>query len=297
MPRDHDQPCFFKYMSVDTALKVIEGRSLRWSNPLKFNDPFDHQIGFSFDFSGEQLGRRILEEFERIVFGGKEEFKQPTMFSALAMQLQSIKDRLPKDEVMRKFKDATNKIAGNFDTFINKLHHTIHEHLTHSRVLCVSEHHDNVVMWSHYANKHQGVVLQLECVDEIDNTLLAARKVIYSRELPRFPSLDSYVRHLTGEEPLGIAELSLEMAFTKHEDWSYEKEWRVHMPLLNEPPGDGFSIYTEDPRVFGAVYLGCRISNGDADQVIDAVHKHIPNAKIYRGRKNARSFELSFDEV
>jgi hypothetical protein len=284
-------------MSVDTALKVIEGRSLRWSSPLKFNDPFDHQIGFSFNFSGEQLGSRIFEEFERIVFSGKQEFKQPTLFSILAMQLQLIKDRLPKDEVMREIKDATNKTAGNFDTFINKLHNTIHAYLTHSRVLCVSEQHDNVVMWSHYADQHQGVVLQLECVDEIDNTLLAARKVKYSRELPCFPSLDSYVRHLTGEEPLDMAKLSLEIAFTKHEDWSYEKEWRVHMPLLNEPPGDGLSIYTEDPRIFGAVYLGCRISDGDAEKVINAVRKHISSAKIYRGSKSARSFELSFDEV
>ena len=284
-------------MSVETALRVISSRSMRWSSPLKFNDPFDHQIGFSYDFNGEQFGQKLLEEMEQIVFGGKTEFKQPTLLSNLAMKLGSIKDRLPKEKIINAFTTTTNKMADNLDDHLRKINNSIIEVLTHSRVLCVSECHDNVVMWSHYGDKHQGVVLQLQCIDEIDNTLLAARKVEYSLELPRFPPLESYLQHLTGEEPMDFAQLSWELAFTKHKDWSYEKEWRVHIPLLDEPPGDGYSIYIENPRVFGAVYLGCLISDDNADKVIEAVREHIPAATIYRGRKSTRSFNLSFDEV
>ena len=253
MSRAHNRSHFFKYMSVETALKAILSHSLRWSSPLKFNDPFDHQIGFSFDFTGEQIGKRLFEEMEQIVFGGKTGFKNPTLFTMLAMRLHSIKDRLPRDEVLKDFSEASAEIAENLDAHINKLHVAIQEHLTHSRVLCVAEQHDNVVMWSHYGDQHRGVVLQLRCVDEIDNTLLTARKVNYSRAYPGFPSLENYVRHLTGEEPLDIAKLSWDIAFTKHEDWSYEKEWRVHIPLLDERPGDGYSIDEENPRVFGDV--------------------------------------------
>lgn len=284
-------------MSVETALKVISSRAMRWSSPLKFNDPFDHQIGFSFDLNAEQFGQKLFEKMEQIVFGEEPEFKEPTLISTLAMGLRSIKDRIPKDEFTNDLTAATSKIAGNLDDHLNTLTSMIIEQSIHSRVLCVSECHDNVVMWSHYGDQHQGVVLQLQCIDEIDNTLLAARKVEYSHELPRFPSLDSYIQHLFGEEPMDIAELSEKVAFTKHKDWSYEKEWRVHIPLLYEPPGDGHSIYIEDPRVFGAVYLGCLISDENAGQVIEAVREHIPAAKIYRGSKSTQSFNLSFDEV
>lgn len=284
-------------MSVETALKVISSRTMRWSSPLKFNDPFDHQIGFSFDFNGEQFGQKLLEEMEQIIFGGKTEFRQPTLLSKLAMRLSLLKDRLPKEKVISELIATTNKIAGSLDDHKNKINNSIIEILTHSRVLCVSECHDNVVMWSHYGDKHKGVVLQLQCIDEIDNILLAARKVEYSLEFPRFPPLESYLQHLTGEEPIDFAPLSWKIAFTKHKDWYYEKEWRVHIPLLDELPGDGYSMYTEDPRVFGAVYLGCRILDDDADQVIEAVREYIPAARIYRGKISTQSFNLSFDEV
>ncbi len=284
-------------MSVETALRVISSRTMRWSSPLKFNDPFDHQIGFSFDFNGEQFGQKLLEEMERIVLGGKTEFKQPTLLSQLAMRLSSYKDRLSKEMFINEFTPTIKKIAGNLDDHKDNINKGIIEQLTHSRVLCVSECHDNVVMWSHYADLHQGVVLQLQCIDEIDNTLLAARKVEYSLELPSFPSLEIYLKHLTGEEPIDFAPLSWKIAFTKHKDWSYEKEWRVHIPLLDEPPGDGYSMYTEDPKVFGAVYLGCRISDDDADRVIEAVREYLPAATIYRGKKSKQSFSLSFDEI
>lgn len=284
-------------MSVEMALKVISSRTMRWSSPLKFNDPFDHQIGFSFDLNAEQFGQKLFEKMEQIVFGEEPEFKEPTLLSTLVMRLRSIKDRIPKDEFTNNLTAATSEVAGNLDNHLNVLTGMIIEQSLHSRVLCVSECHDNIVMWSHYGDQHQGVVLQLQCIDEIDNTLLVARKVKYSHELPRFPSLDSYIQHLFGEEPMDIAELSKKVIFTKHKDWSYEKEWRVHIPLLDEPPGDGYSTFIENPRVFGAVYLGCRISDDDAGQIIEAVREYIPAAIIYRGRKSTQSFDLSFVEI
>jgi hypothetical protein len=295
--RAHDRSHFYKYMSHETAMKVISSQSMRWSSPLKFNDPFDHQIGFFFPFTGEEIGGALIKEMDRIVFGGKVSFKEPTMLSALAMKLHTEKDRLPKDEIMKDFAGVAEEMAGDMSTLVDWLHTAVQQHLTHSRVLCVTERSDNVVMWSHYADEHRGVVLQLRCIDEIDNTLLAARKVKYSRQFPSFPSIESYVRHLTGEEPLDLSKLSWEIAFTKHEEWSYEKEWRVHIPLLREPPGNGYSLFKEDPRVFDKVYLGCRMLDSDAAQVIAVAKEHIPHAKILRGKKSSTSFSLEFWEV
>lgn len=295
--RTHDRSHFYKYTSADTALRVVSSHSLRWSSPIKFNDPFDHQIGFSFAFSGEELGEALNEEMEKIVFGGKTSFRQPSLFSLLAMKLSAAKDRLPREAVMADFAEASREVAGNLDGHIRKLHDEVQRHLTHSRVLCVTEKHDNVVMWSHYADEHRGVVFELRCIGEIDNTLLAARKVRYSKNFPSFPSLARYVRHLTGEEPLDLVRLSWDIAYTKHEDWSYENEWRVHMPLLQEPPGEGFSLLSEHPQVFGNVYLGCRMEETERTRIIAAVRKHLPHSKLLVGKKSTSSFSLEFEEL
>lgn len=295
--RTHDRSHFYKYTSADTALRVISGHSLRWSSPLKFNDPFDHQIGFSFSFGGEELGEALHDEMEKIVFGGKTSFRQPTRFSLLAMKLSAAKDRLLRKTVMADIAGACREVSGNLDGQIRKLHEAVQRHLTHSRVLCVTEKHDNVVMWSHYADEHRGVVFELKCIDEIDNALLTARKVSYSKSLPSFPSLASYVRHLTGEEPLDLVRLCWDIAYTKHEDWSYENEWRVHMALRQEPPGDGYSLLRENPHVFGNVYLGCRMEETERGRIIAAVRQHLPHSKLFVGTKSSSSFSLEFEEL
>ena len=297
MARHHNKNHFYKYLSGETALKVIVNRSLRWSTPLKFNDPFDHQIGFSFGFGGIEFGQAIYREMEQIVFGGKSKFQEPSLLTQLALRLQGVASSLPKDKFRKEFGEATREIADNFHHYVAELHSAIQQFLTHSRVFCVSESKDNVVMWSHYAEEHHGVVLKLRCIDELDNTLLAARRVNYSRQFPPFPSLEQFVRHLTGEEPLDIPALSWNMAFTKHSDWAYEKEWRVHMPLIYEPPGDGYTFIEEHPSVFDAVYLGCRMIDEDRERILEAVKSHIPHAQVFQAKRSDTSFDLDFAVV
>ena len=103
--------------------------------------------------------------------------------------------------------------------------------------------------------------------------------------------------HLTGERPIDMAELIWKIAYTKHADWSYEREWRLHRPLVDQPAGDGYSIVSEDDRVFEAVYLGCRMPEEHVAEMTALVRRHLPDTRIFCGRKDTRSFSLVFEEV
>ena len=67
--RRHERESFFKYMSVDTARKVLSSRALRWSSPLLFNDPFDLPRELSFGITPEELmqacGKRMTDLLEQ----------------------------------------------------------------------------------------------------------------------------------------------------------------------------------------------------------------------------------------
>jgi hypothetical protein len=152
-------------------------------------------------------------------------------------------------------------------------------------------------MWSHYAEEHRGVVFKLRCDDQLDNTLLAARKVHYTDRFLNFPNAETYTKHLTGEEPFDLLPLIWQIAFTKHADWSYEREWRVHIPLLHEPAGDGYTIYKENPRVFEAIYLGCRMPHEDVTRVVNSVRQYLPNTRVFQGERSNRSFSLEFKDL
>lgn len=293
--RAHDRRHFFKYASFETAVRVIESGSFRWSSPTKFNDPFDHQAGFVLNFSPEAFSQSLTDSIERVIFSDIEMSITPTSrFSALLLKLRQIRHKLPRSETLRDLHKSSAESTALLHDSIGQLNTAVQEHLCHSRVFCVSEKFDNVVMWSHYADEHKGVVFKLRCIDELDNTLLAAKKVKYTDAFLPFPDADAYARHLTGEQPLDFASLIFNIAYTKHVDWSYEEEWRVHIPLLDEPPGDGYSIYPENPRIFEAIYLGCRMDTKDINRILGMARQWLPWTEIFIGSKSATSFALSF---
>lgn len=296
--RLHDQNHFFKYASFKTAIRIIQGHSFQWSSPVKFNDPFDHQAGFVLDIDEAEFASLLTASIERIIFTDINLGEGPSpVFTNLLLMLRTMRDRLPRQDILTEIYQTSLTVAQNIKDGVDTFNSAVHSHLCHSRVFCVSEQHDNIVMWSHYADEHRGVVFKLRCIDAIDNRLLAARQVTYTDSFLSFPSANQYARHLTGEQPIDMVALSWNAAFTKHLDWSYEKEWRVHIPLLNEPEGDGYAIYDEDPQIFEAVYLGCRMAKEQIQTVVKAIQTYLPKTEIYLAERSKKSFTLSFQKV
>jgi hypothetical protein len=295
----HDRSHFFKYATFETARRVIESKSFRWSSPVKFNDPFDHQSGFVLKFQPEEFARLLFESTERLIFSQTIPALTPdSLLSQMILALRTLRERLPRAKFLEQMRKGCDETARRICAEgIPELNAEVQAVLCHSRVFCVSELHDNVVMWSHYADEHRGVVFKLRCLDQIDNALLAARKVNYTQSFLAFPDAEKYVRHLTGEERFDYAPLCMNIAFAKHADWAYEREWRVHLQLVGELPGDGHSIYKEDPRVFEEIYLGCRMEEGEVDEMVGFVRQHLPTMKVFQARKSATAFSLEFRET
>jgi len=296
--RLHDRSHFFKYASFETAKLVIKSHRFRWSAPTTFNDPFDHQSRLVPNFTLEEFGERLIEASERIVFSEVVPNITPTPLSEMLMSVRLHRGRHSREGMINMIRKGSMESAARlFDGSFDDLHSQVQNILCHSRVFCVSEVHDNVVMWSHYADQHRGVVFKLRCIDDLDNCLLAARKVIYSPDFPAFVNADEYARHLSGEQPFDWVPMIKNIAYTKHTDWSYEREWRTHYQLLNQPAGDGYSFFKEDPKVFEAVYLGCRMEAQQVTAMCDLIRQRLPGTKIFRGSKSTRQFILSFSEI
>lgn len=87
----------------------------------------------------------------------------------------------------------------------------------------------NILMWSHYANSHQGIVLGIE-LNENDISTSLVEKVEYKNNLPlvdieylkRIFSVINIFSLPNSEWKQFYQYLSL-----KTLDWSYEKEWRI----------------------------------------------------------------------
>lgn len=52
---------FFKYAPPETAIAVLKTKTIRYSSPLRFNDPFDVQSGLHFDFDLGTFQEKVLD--------------------------------------------------------------------------------------------------------------------------------------------------------------------------------------------------------------------------------------------
>ena len=180
--RAHDKSHFFKFASIDSAIKIINSKSFIWSSPIKFNDPFDTQTGFTLNYDETTFAKMLCESALRVIYSDIQiEATNPTKFAQMLILMRSIRSKVPKAKLTADLYLSAIKSAKILADNINVFNTIILEHLLHSRVFCVTEDVSNVVMWSHYAEQHQGIAFRLGCNDKVDNTLLGAKKINYTK--------------------------------------------------------------------------------------------------------------------
>jgi hypothetical protein len=120
-------------------------------------------------------------------------------------------------------------------------------------VLCLSEHRDHILLWSHYADSHRGVCFGFSVADD---PLFAQEiaKVAYENNYPRYDYFDQ------ASQDAG------RIAFaTKSPQWSYEAEWRI----IRVHTGPG--AYQFAPGTLRDVILGSEISKSDRQSIEEYV--------------------------
>jgi hypothetical protein len=105
-------------------------------------------------------------------------------------------------------------------------------------------------MWAHYADEYKGV-----CIEYDEDSIFKAERtylmpVVYSKHLENY-----YVGKTNVEAYTFVTGL------LKHEDWSYEKEWRL-VKLLTSPKTIDEERYTYNAKI-NAIYFGVDMPERD----------------------------------
>ena len=88
---------------------------------------------------------------------------------------------------------------------------------------------DNVLMWSHYADNHAGIVLKLKVAETEaeDDPLWLAEKVTYTDKAIPLMTEEEALNAILGIKKYDDRDLSRQLTCTKFDVWEYEKEWRI----------------------------------------------------------------------
>jgi hypothetical protein len=289
----HDREFFYKYMPADTAKIVLRNSTLRWSSPTLFNDPFDVQFDLHVEYNRQRVAERAMQA---IVDGymGRDPINPR---NALGNLLQFMRDRIPgltERELRERLGPGFFEGMDRAERLIPETHEQFRAVVADLKLLCLTEVYDNILMWAHYGKEHTGAVLELKCVERLDSAWGAAKPVRYEANMPLLIDEDKLVAMMSGVGVLADDRLFENSVFVKAADWAYEKEWRLVGVRDRTTLTEDFAFDVEE---LSGVYLGCRMSEANKNEIAGIVAERFPSVVIYEGRKSERRFGVEFTRI
>ena len=232
----------YKYFPYDDNFKSCLKEGYLWfSKAESFNDPFEFKLQVKEALTDEE----ILEFFK----------------------LYKNKSVSPLESITNDFNKVLFRYRQDPKTFTDLFLKPFVEHISRIGVCCFSYTWNNILMWSHYADNHKGVVCEFDSnmlessIGRINNEVnaIVIGAVDYS---PTFPLINVSSSHtlLSAEVRRAI--------FTKSIEWQYEKEVRI---LSNQTGRNQINRNS-----ISKIYLGARFSEKNKTEILDLAKQYFP---------------------
>lgn len=143
-------------------------------------------------------------------------------------------------------------------------------------VSCFSTSSDNILMWSHYANKHRGICIEYDfsLLEQLENINAFLLPVMYSNERPLLPfeKLELENGQAKQESVIRIMPDLIRAILTKSKFWDYENEWRF---IALAEPKQPVKL-----PIISRIFTGANITEDDYNKVVSATeNRKIPITK------------------
>lgn len=296
------------------AIENLANNQLYFSDPTRFNDPFDCKYDIEMKGTSKQwidycqkLGHNHIRVLRLLDDGIKNGYiaKQDDLYTCDLIKLMylSVEIGLTSEEDYLVYGNPIRKsrmqIAREMNDFIKN---------THSYgICCFTETPDNILMWSHYTDYHQGICIrfrsrkgdiwehgftgQFLSLYKPSTMEIVARgvfyKVDYKDDLP---------------EPANIFEMSdtnkwFKFLQTKFSDWYYEHEYRIILPTIYFEN----QILKYQKKSLEGIIFGLHISYENAKLVYDTIKRNYLDegfaVNFYEAKEIPRKYALEIELI
>lgn len=195
--------------------------------------------------------------------------------------LKALKNRSLKISRICELNDPFELLAPNLsDQKFRKAFQRLKNQLAKNRgLLCFSKKWTSPLLWSHYADSHQGICLGFDFPDKF------LKEVIYISKRPPPDKLKS--------KSLVVREKEMEKILaTKFSHWRYENEVRAFVSLsdMDRRSGHYFFDFSEELRLVEVV-VGAE-ANISRNEIDDALGKRNAGVKRFKARAAFTSFNV-----
>lgn len=235
----------YKYRPINSFIDSIISKSSFWfARADSFNDPFDCNLTESRNIK--------LVDFKAYI-------------SKLNIPQSVVKDNI--DLAKRNPSKIRDQAMSSRSKTINSY-----------GLLSLSQNYDSILMWSHYAENHKGLVIELDLLED-----------------PEFFLSPLKVKYQETYEPVNFFGRTTDLEYikyilaTKSSDWDYEQEIRILK--------DSFGEFSFKKSVINKVFFGCRCSDIDKKRIKGLFKSNgYKNVKFFESKEVYGKFKLNFNK-
>ena len=290
-----DRKLYKYYSNVNYAIDSIKNRRIHLDSPQTFNDPFDCLFCVSYSTFQNNVDtiESVVNNIRNYIIKAATITKNTHYTEILNALLEYLRVRefdyskAPISDIVREMYQSFGNVSFSFEDFCDVIDsgYEFDEGFKKLKVKvsCFSEINDSVLMWSYYANSHNGVCVEydlsrLDMYNELNKKIVDnLAKVHYS------PIRADSLFELSNDNNI------FNFVVSKSDAWSHENEWRIICDTEEEYlPFDCISC----------VYLGVNF-NTDAPKyrrILEAVDKY-DDLTIKKCILNSNDFNISFKEL
>lgn len=286
-----DRRLYKYYSNIEYALDCLRNNQIHLDSPKNFNDPFDGAFYVSdFTFLSLKIERK---ELVNKVIHYLSLVKPNNAIGLFIQELRDYSSKITNDsmetryvliEVSRFFQERNESPSGklpDFDFLIDSINegYRISGDLYHTeyKMSCFSEVRDSVLMWSYYANKHQGVCIEFDLSKLNENDFNKRIKSTISRVTYSPHRADTLNRNANT------------FLSSKSDVWSHEHEWRIICKTEKD--------YLPFDCVSGVI-LGTNFNTDSSKyrKILGALRHH-PNVRLQRCKLSSDTFNMEIVDV
>ena len=247
----------FRYWESKFHRQILQKQIAYFASPATFNDPFDCKIPIRYDINSEK-------QLEDIYFKAIRATNHTATDSAIRDFSKNFVHTGPVNPKIFRKNDKEY-----FDDLYKRM-----------GVLSLTSQRNDILMWGHYANSHQGFCLGLDTAE-----LLKHEDINFIGKVKYFADFPIIV-------PNGDQLYNLEMQiFSKWDKWQYEDEYRLAITVINDR-----KIKLPN-TVYKEIILGCNMPQNTRKDIIKLVKKKFPTMSIYEAKPNDEKFLIEIQQI
>lgn len=295
----------FKYV-IPERVDILKNRRIRFTQPSAFNDPFEMQPFFEhlgvtpdgLDTSEEEKQRvkefAAKEFYARVSDWGREHIGEEFFTELFELAFEAV------------YPSYVEALLSDSPGVVEALRRHVPERINKRLgVLCLTEKPDNLLMWAHYAQNHQGFVIEFDDTHSFfgrPGGFRAESSEWLHREMKDMCGHLQKVEY-ADERPAAKPLMSLtavEVFLLKSREWEYEREWRMFRLLedceevVGAGPG-GVHLFSLPPECVKGVITGCRMPWRSRNDLIRAISddERFAHVKLYGAALDEKRFALN----